>query len=59
VFVDIGEWLDVKTAALACHKSQLADSGEVLATAIRHRAEEAGRSAGVRFAEGFRSLSPS
>jgi LmbE family N-acetylglucosaminyl deacetylase len=59
VFVDISAHLEVKTAALACHQSQLADSGEMLATAIRHRAEDVGRRAGVAHAEGFRLLTPS
>ncbi|MHB8464985.1 MAG: PIG-L deacetylase family protein [Acidimicrobiales bacterium] len=59
IFVDISAVLGAKTAALACHKSQLADSGEDLATAIRHRAEEVGRAVGVGHAEGFRLLTPS
>ena len=59
VFVDIGAQLGAKTAALACHKSQLADSGEMLTTAIRQRAQDVGRRAGVGYAEGFRLLTPS
>ena len=59
VFVDIGAVLDVKTAALRCHHSQVGGSGDVLGVAIRRRAEDAGRAAGVRYAEGFRLLNPS
>jgi len=59
VFVDIGGVLDVKAAALGCHRSQVGDSGEVLSTVVRRRAEDAGRAAGVRYAEGFRLLNPS
>ena len=55
-WVDITGTIDVKSAALACHRSQLGDSGEWLRTIVRQRAEEAGRGAGVKFAEGFRRL---
>ena len=58
-FVDIGPALDTKTKALDCHRSQLGGAGEVLATAITQRAEDAGRRAGVRYAEAFRLLTPS
>lgn len=58
-FVDIGATIDVKTEALRRHGSQVGASGEVLGTAMRRRAEEAGRAAGVRYAEGFRLLNPS
>jgi len=59
VFVDIADSLGAKTGALACHRSQLGSSEELLADAIRRRAEDAGRAAGVRYAEGFRLLTPS
>ena len=59
VFVDIAAGLTAKTEALRCHRSQVGGSGDVLAAAVRRRAEEAGRAAGVRFAEGFRVLTPS
>ncbi|MGH9247522.1 MAG: PIG-L deacetylase family protein [Acidimicrobiales bacterium] len=58
-WVDIAETLDAKVAAVRCHRSQLADGevGEaVVDEIVRARAEEAGRAAGVRFAEGFRRL---
>lgn len=59
VFVDIGASIDAKTEALRCHGTQVGESGDVLGAAIRRRAEEAGRAAGVRYAEGFRLLTPS
>ena len=58
VFVDIGSVLDLKTRALDCHRSQLGEAGEVLATAVTQRAEDAGRAGGVRYAEAFRLLRP-
>ncbi|HEY2428436.1 MAG TPA: PIG-L deacetylase family protein, partial [Acidimicrobiales bacterium] len=59
VYVDIGATLDAKAAALRCHESQLGGSDEVVATAVRQRAADAGRAAGVGYAEGFRLLTPS
>ncbi len=56
VWVDISDVLDVKVAAVACHRSQFGDDGEWARRAVRLRAEEEGRLAGVRFAEGFRRL---
>ncbi|MEY2449371.1 MAG: hypothetical protein QOH79_2847 [Acidimicrobiaceae bacterium] len=56
-WVDIGASLDAKLAALRCHASQL-DGGEDVVTAlVEARAADAGRAAGVRYAEGFRRLS--
>lgn len=54
VWVDVSETIDVKAAAIACHQTQVGESGEWLRTAVRQRAEDAGRQAGVPFAEGFR-----
>ena len=56
-WVDIGDVLDVKVAALRCHRSQVAGGEDVVADVVRHRAVEAGRRAGVDYAEGFRRLS--
>jgi len=56
VWVDITQTIDVKAQALACHASQIGEPGEWLRTVVRHRAEDAGRRAGVRFAEGFRRV---
>jgi len=55
-WVDIAGGLDAKTEALRCHQSQVAEAGEWLRTFVHERAEEAGRQAGVRYAEGFRRL---
>jgi LmbE family N-acetylglucosaminyl deacetylase len=56
VWVDISTTIDAKAAAIACHTSQVGDSGEWLRSAVRQRAEEAGRKSGVAFAEGYRRL---
>lgn len=55
-WVDIAEGIDAKTEALRCHQSQVAEAGEWLRTFVHERAEEAGRQAGVRYAEGFRRM---
>lgn len=55
-WVDIGAYVDTKTAALACHETQLGDAAEWLRSVVSQRAEDAGRQAGVRHAEGFRRL---
>jgi LmbE family N-acetylglucosaminyl deacetylase len=55
-WVDISDTVDRKAEALLCHQSQVGETGEWLRTAVRERAEEAGRSAGVAYAEGFRRL---
>jgi LmbE family N-acetylglucosaminyl deacetylase len=56
VWVDISTTIDVKAAAIACHVTQLGETEEWLRGAVRQRAEEAGREASVRFAEGFRRI---
>ena len=56
VWVDVSATLDVKLEAVLCHSSQVGETGEWLRGAIRQRAEEGGRQAGVRYAEGFRRL---
>lgn len=56
VWVDISATIDAKAAAIACHTSQLGEGGEWLRTAVRRQAEEAGREAGVRYAESFRRI---
>ena len=55
-WVDISDTLDVKVEALFRHTSQLTETGEFFQAFLRERAEEAGRAAGVRYAEGFRRL---
>ena len=56
VWVDVGAFIDAKAEALLCHQSQIGEPGEWLRDVVRQRAEEAGRQAGVRYAEGFRRL---
>jgi LmbE family N-acetylglucosaminyl deacetylase len=56
VWVDVTETIDDKVAAVSCHRSQFADEGEWARRAVRERAQEDGRRAGVPFAEGFRRL---
>jgi LmbE family N-acetylglucosaminyl deacetylase len=56
VWVDITGTVDAKAEALLCHTSQLGETGEWLRTAVRERAEQGGRAAGVAYAEGFRLL---
>lgn len=57
VWVDVEATLDVKVAALARHRSQLAeDADQWLHDFVRARAADEGRRAGVGYAEGFRRL---
>lgn len=56
VWVDIGSTVGIKGDAVGCHRSQFADGGEWAATAMRLAAEDAGRQAGVTYAEGFRRM---
>jgi LmbE family N-acetylglucosaminyl deacetylase len=56
VWVDTTASIDIKARAVACHASQVAEPGEWLRAVVRERAEEAGRQAGVRYAEAFRCL---
>lgn len=58
-WVDITPTVDRKAAALARHESQVGEPGEWLRDAVRERAVEAGRRAGVRYAEGYRVVYPS
>ena len=54
--VDIAETLERKIDALFCHESQLVETGEWFREFLRVSAEEAGRAAGVRYAESFRRI---
>lgn len=56
VWVDISSTVDVKGEAVACHRSQFPDGVEWASTAVRLGAEDAGRQAGVAYAEAFRRL---
>ncbi len=55
-WVDISDTVDIKSAAVACHRSQFPDGGDWARTAVRLSAEDAGKAVGVPFAEGFRRL---
>jgi LmbE family N-acetylglucosaminyl deacetylase len=57
VWVDVGETLATKVDALLCHRSQLEGTGALFRSLVEERAVEAGRLAGVGYAEGFRRLS--
>jgi LmbE family N-acetylglucosaminyl deacetylase len=54
--VDISLTLGRKADAIACHESQFTDTGEWFRSVVAERAEEAGRLAGVPFAEAFRRI---
>ena len=56
-WVDIEAAIDAKLSALRCHESQVGGGVDVVADLVEARAAEAGRQAGVRYAEGFRRLS--
>ena len=53
-WVDVSETIECKAAAVECHRTQFAEPGGWAGEAVRRRAEEEGRRAGVPFAEGFR-----
>ena len=53
-YVDITETIDAKLEALARHRSQ---HGEASAARVRERARQLGETAGVEYAEGFRTFS--
>lgn len=55
-WIDISDTIETKIDALFCHTSQLVETGEWFRQFLRERAEDAGREAGVRYAEGFRRL---
>ncbi len=56
VWVDISTTVDIKGEAVGCHRSQFPDGLEWASAAMRLGAEDAGKRAGVPFAEGFRRL---
>jgi LmbE family N-acetylglucosaminyl deacetylase len=55
-WVDISATIETKAAAVECHRSQFAGQDGWAGEAVRRRAAEEGRRAGVPFAEGFRRL---
>jgi len=56
VWVDVTGTIEVKAAAVECHRSQFPGGDGWAGSAVRGRAEEEGRRAGVAFAEGFRRV---
>jgi len=56
VWVEVGESLEAKAAAMRCHRSQLGDLDGDLVDLVRARATDEGRRAGLGPAEGFRRL---
>ncbi len=58
-WVDVTDTIETKAAAVECHRTQFAgsaDSAGWAGEAVRRRAAEEGRRAGVDYAEGFRRL---
>lgn len=55
-WVEVGDVLDAKVAAVACHESRLGGDPTLVAELLEHRAAEEGRRAGVPHAEAFRRL---
>jgi LmbE family N-acetylglucosaminyl deacetylase len=55
-WVDVSDTIERKAAAVECHRSQLAGEPGWAADAVRGRAADEGRRAGVAYAEGFRRL---
>jgi len=55
-WIDISATLERKIDALFCHASQLTETGEWFRDFLRQSAEEAGRAAGVPYAESFRRI---
>ena len=56
-WIDITPTMERKIDGLFCHESQLQETGEWFRQFLRERAEEAGKVAGVQYAEVFRRLS--
>lgn len=55
-WVDVGATLERKIEALFCHASQLVETGDWFRDYLRESAIDAGRAAGVPFAEAFRRI---
>lgn len=55
-WVDVTDTIECKAAAVECHRTQFAGQEGWAGEAVRQRAAEEGRSAGVPYAEGFRRL---
>jgi LmbE family N-acetylglucosaminyl deacetylase len=55
-WVDITDTIETKASAVECHRTQFAGQDGWAGEAVRRRAAEEGRRAGVAYAEGFRRL---
>lgn len=55
-WVDIGDHLPQKVAAVACHKSRVGDEPSLIEAVLAERAAEEGRRCGLPHAEAFRRL---
>ena len=55
-WVDVTDTIEAKAAAVECHRTQFAGQSGWAGEAVRRRAAEEGRRAGVAYAEGFRRL---
>ena len=55
-WVDVGTTLERKIEALFCHASQLVETGDWFRDYLRESAIDAGRAAGVQYAEAFRRI---
>lgn len=55
-WIDVSDTIETKAAAVECHRSQFAGQSGWAGEAVRQRAAEEGRGAGVAYAEGFRRL---
>ena len=53
-WVDVTDTIEIKAAAVECHRTQFAGQGGWAGEAVRRRAAEEGRRVGVAYAEGFR-----
>jgi LmbE family N-acetylglucosaminyl deacetylase len=56
VYVEVTATVTRKADAVCCHASQLGDGGEAFRPVMEERAAEAGRAAGVQYAEAFRRV---
>lgn len=55
-WVDIGEHLDQKVAAVACHRTRVGSDPDLVQAVLAERAAEEGRRCGLLHAEAFRRL---
>ncbi len=55
-WVDVTGTIEIKAAAVECHRTQFAGQSGWAGEAVRRRAAEEGRRVGVGYAEGFRRL---